>query len=341
MRATDADNRMATLSLPPLTGRAPRVLVAIDAPDARRLAVDALELDGHDVFEASSADGLIDHVRVVLPDLVLLDLGLSEGTGLEVLGDLRMLDASRQMPVVLFSAREIDEDAVVHGLLGGADDVVVGVTRPRELCARVSVQLRNRRDRDQLKSALKERSRLLGDALTDPLTEVGNRRAGDLALARACDQASALLLIVDLDHFKQVNDTWGHHVGDEVLRASGRCLTDLSREGDVVARYGGEEFVVIVGGAPPERHRAIAERFLAGLRALALPLDLAGLRVTASLGAASWSAAEGPTTPAELFEVADRSLYAAKRGGRDALVFAHVGGRDTLTELSSTEETPR
>jgi diguanylate cyclase (GGDEF)-like protein len=341
---------MDSFSLPPLADRAPRVLVAIGDPDARGEIADALAARGHVVTELSHCTDLVDRVRETLPDLVLVETTLDDGGGLEALGDLRMLDAARIMPIVLFSRQIMDEEDVVRGLLAGADDHVVGTHRMRELVARVDVQLRNRRDRDLLRRAEREKTRLMDDALTDPLTGVGNRRAADVALARVLEGAeTALLMVVDVDHFKRVNDTWGHAAGDEVLRVLGRTLSRLARDGDTIARYGGEEFVVLIREAPLRTHRGIAERFLQGIRNMRIPPGVGPPRVTASIGAASWSrggwsptSLDGSSDPLlpppeawsgelggqALFALADRSLYQAKRSGRDAIVLSHAASAD-------------
>jgi two-component system cell cycle response regulator len=337
---------MDCLTLPPLIDRPARVLVAIGDEDTRAGVVEALSVRGHVVAEADEAAGVLERVRCTLPDLVILESALDDGQGLEVLGDLRMHDPMRLMPVMLLSSEEVDEEDVVRCLLAGADDHLTGTGRMRELVARVDVQLRNRRDRDLLRTAQKERVRLLDDAMTDPLTGVGNRRAADGALARALDGAETVLfMVIDVDHFKRINDGYGHPAGDEVLRALGRCLMRIARDGDAIARYGGEEFLVVIRDAPERSHGAIADRFLQGIRGLRLPVGAGATRITASIGAASWSREawqvrsialgmppiidpprewDGETGGRALFELADRCLYQAKRGGRDAVVLARA-----------------
>jgi two-component system cell cycle response regulator len=321
---------MEPLSLPPLVDRPARILLFTGDDMLAEDLARVLEADGHEPLIADQGGRAIEHVRETLPDLVLLDLGLPGGAALETLGDLRMVDALRLLPIVVLGDGELDERVVAMCLLGGADDVV----DPRRLCelsARVAVQLRNRRDRDLLRRVEKERSRLLDDAFTDALTGIGNRRAADLALAQEVDdESAALLMIVDVDHFKKVNDTYGHAVGDQVLRAVGRCLVRLARDGDVVARFGGEEFVVLIRDAPPSSHGAIVERFHRGVRALRPRVGPP--RITASIGAVTLPprslddhAEERPRTLGGLFELADQCLYRAKRGGRDAIVHVWNG----------------
>ncbi|MFO0714200.1 MAG: diguanylate cyclase [Sandaracinus sp.] len=291
-----------------------------------------LEDEGHVVCAIGSLDGILETVRLTLPDLVLLAIELPDGSGLEVLGDLRMLDPLRLMSIGLLAPQPLDEELVSHCLLGGADDVL-DPSRLLELAARVAVQLRNRRDRDLLRRAQKERVRLIDDMHTDPLTGVGNRRVADAALAATVDDdTSTLLLVIDIDHFKRVNDTYGHAAGDDVLRAVGRRLGRLARDGDVVARYGGEEFIVVIRDAPAPIHGAIAERFHAGIRSLRLRSPTGPPRVTVSIGAVSLAplGAESertgrPRTLEAVFEAADQCLYHAKRSGRDRVVHVPFG----------------
>ncbi len=322
---------MDVLTLPPLGDRAARVLIAAGDEEWRARVVETLEAEGHVLCVVDSVDEILEAVRLMLPDLVLLAVHLTGGSGLEVLGDLRMIDPLRLMPIGLLADKPLDEHEVTVGLLGGADDVL-DPRRTRELAARVAVQLRNRRDRDLLRRAQKERVRLIDDARTDPLTSLANRRALEEALGAPIDEGDELLLmVIDVDHFKRVNDTYGHTAGDDVLRALGRRLSQLARAGDMIARYGGEEFVAIVRDARAGDHRAIVERFLVGIRELRLRSPLGPPRVTASIGAVSLATRRfevdepWPTTAQPLLELADQCLYRAKRGGRDRLVLAPFG----------------
>ena len=321
---------MMVLSVPPLGDRLARVLVVAAFGERRCAIVAVLAEEGHIVDVLDQPEQFCDYVRGRPPDLVLLDAGdEDESPALEVVGDLRTLDPVHLVPLIVLAPAEASEEDVARALFAGADDVISDARRLRELVARVAVQLRNRRDRDLLRTTQKERSALADEALTDPLTGLGNRRAADRALAtNSAALESLLLLVVDVDHFKRVNDTWGHAAGDEVLRALGRCLRRLARDGDDVARFGGEEFIVVIRDAPAKSHRAIAERFLRGVRALSLPPGIGPSRVTASIGAVTWQQPEAlPESPA-LFSTADRALYSAKRSGRDALVLVRANEPD-------------
>jgi diguanylate cyclase len=156
----------------------------------------------------------------------------------------------------------------------------------------------------------------------DPLSGLPNRRHFDAALAAECDRAArsgeeALLLILDIDHFKKVNDTHGHPVGDAVIRAVAHTLRDSVRPSDTPARIGGEEFAVILPNCRPSDGRVVAERFrerIAGLRIAAAPGLV--LQVTVSIGGA-FAAPWVRTTPSYWIERADQKLYSAKASGRN------------------------
>jgi diguanylate cyclase (GGDEF)-like protein len=158
-------------------------------------------------------------------------------------------------------------------------------------------------------------------ATQDPLTGLANRRALELwldtQLPRAEQGEPLTVLLMDLDHFKWVNDSFGHAIGDEVLRRVARLVERSCREGDLAVRYGGEEFVLALAGVPPDAALAVAERLRQAIAGEAWDALTAGLKVSASIGVAA--AVEAPAAAA-LFSLADRRLYAAKFAGRDRVV---------------------
>lgn len=185
------------------------------------------------------------------------------------------------------------------------------------------------RVKTELASLRRALARASGDSLTDPLTGLANRRAFDAALAamvaRACQAPPVQLLIADIDHFKNCNDTHGHDFGDDVLRIIGAMLKAAVRRGTMVARLGGDEFALLLPGATAPcraeiETRAIAERLRA--RIARRPLAVRGHperfgRVTLSIGLAGWRPGE---RAADWYARADAALYAAKRGGRNRVV---------------------
>lgn len=156
-------------------------------------------------------------------------------------------------------------------------------------------------------------------ALTDGLTGMQNRRYFDDALKEYLDEFRRIdkpvgLMVLDLDHFKQVNDTHGHDVGDEVLRAVANCLKDMTRYHDVVARLGGEEFAVVAPNMDTDLLMKFAERIRKAIAAMAIVSGNVRLKVTASVGLAVWDRRESAD---DFYRRADKQLYQAKRQGRN------------------------
>jgi diguanylate cyclase (GGDEF)-like protein len=170
-------------------------------------------------------------------------------------------------------------------------------------------------------AALVEESQRL--ATVDPLTLVMNRRAVlealDAEISRACRHGRPYsVVLLDVDHFKQVNDRFGHATGDAVLAATGRLLRTLSRKGDLVARWGGEEFVVCLHATHPEGARIAAERIRGGIESMAVTdQEGRGIPVTASLGVVSLTKRDSVHA---LIDRADRAMYQAKAAGRNRVV---------------------
>ena len=191
--------------------------------------------------------------------------------------------------------------------------------------------------RDEVRSARQE-------SLIDALTGLGNRRAFDrqlstclatdvaaAALGAATSAAPVCLLMIDIDRFKRVNDTYGHAFGDQVLRAVGQVLKAAAPEGSLAARVGGEEFALLLPAMALEPARALAEKLRATVAASRIRRkgsNDAAERITVSLGLALYARRSGPDaaladeTPADFVERADRALYAAKQGGRDRVELA-------------------
>lgn len=160
-------------------------------------------------------------------------------------------------------------------------------------------------------------------AQTDPLTGLGNRAAMERLLPRELaslrrGQHELALLVVDVDHFKRINDTLGHSAGDRVLRATAKCLREATRESDMLFRYGGEEFVMLMRTDNPEDGLQAGERIRTVLRECPeLQAAASGMQLTASIGVAQ---AHPLDTPATLFDRADQAMYTAKQAGRDRVV---------------------
>jgi diguanylate cyclase (GGDEF)-like protein len=319
-------------SLPPTPTDDPVVLLADADPHRREKLRQALTVEGIDVEVLTELRRTVDRLRGNAPDLILLDADHLPLT-LEVCAEARLLDDARLTPMVLLSHEARDEATVAQALLCGADDFLHGPLRLIELTARVRVQLRNHRDRWLLQWARQSRATFRRAAMLDPLLQIANRRAGDAALLDALDHGGPLLVaILDIDHFKRVNDTFGHAVGDRVLRTVAQALQRLTRNGDTIARYGGEEFVLILRGAHPERAQAIVERFREGVAAVTFGPEEGVRRITVSIGAATWDGQDPRPTRETLLALADSALYTSKRSGRNRVT---VLGLDEPTAVPS------
>ena len=295
-------------------------ILAIDDSDLIHKLLDA-RLRPEDVTIHHALDGeeglrLATQVR---PDLVLLDVDMPGMSGFEVCRRLLADPATASVPIIfLTGATQIFSK--VEGLDIGAVDYVTKPFDPAELRARVRSALRTKRYHDMLATR----------AQLDGLTGLWNRGYFDQRLR---DEVAAVqrygralsLVLIDLDHFKRINDTHGHPFGDRVLQATGEALTMCFRTTDAPCRYGGEEFAVILTETGAEALIA-ARRCHSQLAALGLRHRGEPVAVTASIGVVSTDqfAHHGVITARSLLEAADGALYDAKRAGRDRVCVANL-----------------
>jgi diguanylate cyclase (GGDEF)-like protein len=319
---------------PPIAERAGRILV-VDPDGERRAMVRAMiDSEGYEAMYLADGDEVLRMTSEYEPDLILLAVELPASSGLELCGELRASDPRRHYPVLLLGD-DGEEQSVARGLLAGADDFMSHPIRPVELRARIRVQLRNKRFYDALERLRDERDSLRRDAQIDPLTNVLNRRSLEQTVRQRCQLRERFgVLFLDLDHFKQVNDRFGHESGDRALIAVANVIKAGLRPGDIVGRYGGEEFVAIVAGAGPESARLVAERLRQAVEEMHPPAP-GPSRVTLSIGCTVFDPRQLEETPQELVHRADLALYAAKRNGRNCVVMVPPGER--LPELETKE----
>ncbi len=251
-------------------------------------------------------------------DAVMLDVGLPGMDGLQVLRVLRASHGPKHLPVMMLSVRD-DRAQRLAAFRLGADDFVLKPWDDEELVARLNRHLQVRARVDEL---LDEATALHRLSVTDGLTLLHNHRAFQERLreefrrAQRHDDPLALVLL-DLDHFKSVNDRHGHPAGDAVLREVASILRRCVRETDFLARYGGEEFGAILPNTAPAGAVTVAERIWKELGKLrAGPAGM--VRVTASLGVSGFPQ-RGVGNADQLLTTADEALYRAKREGRDRL----------------------
>ncbi|MBN36811.1 MAG: PleD family two-component system response regulator [Rhodospirillaceae bacterium] len=256
-------------------------------------------------------------------DAVIVSLSLDSIDGLRVVSQLRSRPKTRMLPIlVLVEEGELERLAKALDL-GGTDYVMSPIDR-NELIARTRMQVRRKRYQDRLRSNLEDSVSM---AAIDELTRLHNRRYLGTYLNREFDRAregekALSLVVLDVDHFKNVNDTHGHAVGDEVLIELARRMKLLTRSSDLPARYGGDEFVVVMPGTDPKVAQTVAERLRQGVADGPFKLSRSDveLDLTISVGVANFdSSVENPD---DLFRRADEALYKAKNGGRNRVVCA-------------------
>lgn len=250
-------------------------------------------------------------------DLILCDLEMPRIDGFKLLGMIAGNEQLRDIPVIMLTGRG-DRELKVKLLGHGASDYITKPFDAGELIARVKVQLKIKSLQDELK---KSNDRLKQLSNTDPLTLIYNRRYMMSVLGKELQKAERKrthlsIVMIDIDHFKHVNDKYGHQSGDQVLAA----LADLSQAGlrsyDFVARYGGEEFVLTLPETTHADALMIAERLRSRIQNHSYAGSLQGLTTTASMGVATY-----PTdlikSVADLIREADEAMYRAKTAGRN------------------------
>ena len=256
-------------------------------------------------------------------ELVIVNSNFEDYDPLRLCSQLRSLERTRFLPLFLVAEQGAD-DVVARALDLGVNDYILRPIDPNELVARSLTQIRRKRYNEHLRLNLQHTMEL---AIVDGLTGLNNRRYLDNHLKILFDRAAVRgrpisICMTDIDRFKLVNDTYGHDVGDEVLREFATRIRSTVRGADLACRYGGEEFVVVMPDTPIELAASVAER----LRAIVedKPFYVRSidreLSITASLGIATSNAAFG--TPDELLKHADRALYEAKHAGRNRVVAA-------------------
>ena len=248
-------------------------------------------------------------------DVVLLSLSLDTVDALRFASRLRAETATRDLPVILIGDHA-QKNLVRRGFEIGANDHVLRPVDPNELRARVRNQIRRKRYQDMLRADL---DRSLELAVTDPLTGLRNRRYVRRHLDAVLRNAGAAVLLLDVDHFKAVNDTHGHAIGDGALREVAERVRVHLRSADVVARYGGEEFLVVMTGAMAEDGRLVAERLRQAVGSRPMMVDGVSFPVTVSVGVAAGMAGSSGD---DVISAADSALYRAKDNGRNRVEMA-------------------
>ena len=315
------------------SGSGMRLLVVENDPAALRVLSVYLERDGHTVMPASNGREALQVALEKRPQVVVTDWAMPEMDGLEMVRALRRSDEGQRMQVILLTEKS-EEQRVIEAFDAGIDEFINRPFNPRILLARVRaaqrvVELREQVERDartraqQLAKNLVLTRQLRAIARTDQLTELPNRRHAmdrlEQEVSRCAREGSSMSVIgIDIDKFKSVNDTYGHDVGDVVLKRTGQKLRSCLRRGDIVCRMGGEEFLVLCPDSSLGEARITAERLRSEVEANVIQFGEFDRAVTLSLGVAELHGSD-PNLEA-LLKRADRGVYAAKEGGRNRVV---------------------
>lgn len=286
-----------------------KILLVDDVPANLHTLSQAL-MDQYDLSVTTSGADALALAEHSAPDLILLDVMMPEMDGLETLRRLRQTDWGREIAVILVTADDRTETQV-FGLDQGADDFIAKPV----VVPIVQARVRNLLERQRL------RRELMRLATTDELTGTANRRhffeLGEAERSRVVRYKQPCgLLMLDIDHFKSVNDQHGHAAGDAVLTAFAETIQSLLRQPDVLGRLGGEEFAVLLPQTEPQGTLDLAERLRARVEEMGVAADNGStIRVTTSLGATQLQASDRSFDVA--LQRADTALYTAKDGGRN------------------------
>ncbi len=298
----------------------PKILIAEDDVVSRRVLEAFASKRGYDVITAGNGEDALTLLSAEdAPRLAILDWMMPGMEGTEVCRKLRERSAEDRpyVYVLLLTSRSQRED-LLKGLQSGADDYITKPFDPPELQARLNV---GRRILDLQDKLIAAREELRFRATHDALTGVVNRGVVLETLSREHSRqrragGSFGIIMMDIDHFKGVNDSYGHLCGDTVLREVSAIMRGFVRPYDTIGRYGGEEFLIVVPESDATGTFNVAERIRKAIESQPIPTHEGELRVTASFGVSA-SAESGVIEPQALLNLADEALYRAKRNGRN------------------------
>ena len=303
-----------------------RVLIAEDDPISRRLLERTLSKWNYEVVVTCDGDEAWKLLRRAdSPKLAILDWMMPGTSGVDVCRKLRRLTGREYVYIILLTAKG-NRDDLVEGMDAGADDYIVKPFDARELHVRVRAA---QRIIDLQAELIAAREALRVQATRDALTGLWNRAAifdilrRELARARRKETYVAVLM-ADVDHFKKVNDTYGHQAGDAVLRDVAGRMESVVRDYDAVGRYGGEEFLIVSSECDLTHGVELAERVRERIASKPFATPAGQLNATISLGVAAVRGPEHLDGDA-LVRAADEALYQAKQAGRNRTILAQTG----------------
>ena len=279
-----------------------KVLIVDDNAKTRKMLSRHLKKENYAILEAENGQLALEQIRAELPEVVLLDVMMPGMSGFDVCQHLRKTPQHELVYIIMLTALTGNDDKV-EGLDLGADDYVIKPFDISELLARIRVGER---------TVIKKR-----EAIIDELTKAYNKNYFNLYLTQEVGRSERYkrdlsLIITDIDYFKKVNDTYGHLVGDKVLKEVAQVLIQQCRGSDIMARWGGEEFVFLLPETNLAKGQRVAERIC---QTIATHIFEEVQHITMSFGVASLT-----TDGYDLLKRADKALYKAKQNGRNCVV---------------------
>lgn len=330
-----------------------KILLVDDHDDNLYIASLVLRRDHHEIITANTGQEALEKAVTEAPDVILLDIQMPEINGFEVCKQLKQQKATATIPVVFLTAKFKDSDSLIKGLEIGGEDYITKPFSTPELRARVNVMVRLKNQWDELElknqelvklnQVLKNKNDELVKtqwaleelATTDSLTKLKNRRYfiermnEEFSRAKRMPQPISFIML-DIDFFKKVNDTYGHLCGDSVLQQFAKILKQNTRRHDIVARYGGEEFIIGMIGQNEEAADVTAERIRRDVEEAQFQHETTALKLTCSAGVGTFTAT--PKEPLSLdtfISDVDHALYQAKEKGRNQVI--------TINDLKTNE----
>jgi diguanylate cyclase (GGDEF)-like protein len=287
-----------------------------------------LSAKGYEVAVARNGLEALQKVELDPPDLILLDIMMPTMDGFEVCKRLKNNEGTRFIPIIIVTALDEVEDKI-KGIEAGADDFIIKPFNKHELLARVKSLLRIKHLHDQLEDKVREleeaQKRLRELAITDGLTDLHNYRFFKEQLTHEIDRAKRhdlhfSIIMLDIDHFKQYNDTHGHLAGDAVLKNMAKLLRQNVRKIDIAARYGGEEFALVLIETNKTAARFVAQKLkkLVAEYPFSFRESQPNGKLTISMGVSTYP--DDGTSYQKLVDIADKRLYQAKSLGRNKVV---------------------
>src|SRR3954453_18631611 len=293
-----------------------RVLLAHALTPKRRRIARVLNEAGHDVVEVDERDEALERCRAWAPDVALLHVECCA----DIVPDIKSDPVAYGTAVIMIARPELSPQDAVEGMRRGIQDYLVEPVADGEVLTRVEAAARTE---DLQQELVAQGARLEALLREDALTGLSNRRAiltqlGGMVSGARRHGHPLSVAVCDLDHFKHVNDTYGHKTGDQVLVAAAHAMATHLRAEDALGRLGGEEFLVLLPDTGADAAVRFAERMRAEVAAAPTPVP-----ITVSIGLATWEA----EAPEELLQRADEALYAAKDAGRDRVTAATLHDR--------------